>query len=108
MNHFLQKTKAYLRPAIDFTKKTFRPLAIRWRAFAVQFPRFSRVVKWGSIAGFTGLFALFAFVLMVYWGAFTPIPTYGDLNNIKNYNASEIYSSDGALLGNYYFFFSYS
>jgi len=102
MPNFKATVKEYLRPITSRISPFTTPIANKWRAFANGFPKLSRVIKWGSIAAFMGFLALVTFIAMVYYGAFTPIPTYGDLKNIKNYNASEIYSEDGALLGKYF------
>lgn len=63
----------------------------------------------GRIFFLTSLFfilsvAILFFLLCVltYLGAFGKIPTYPDLRKIRNYNASEIYSTDNYLLGRYY------
>ncbi len=45
----------------------------------------------------------FIFVLMIYLGYFGPLPGKNELSSIQNYEASQVYSSDGKLLGNYYF-----
>ncbi len=42
------------------------------------------------------------FILSVYLGAFSPLPDYSSLKNIRNDNASELYSEDGVLLGRYF------
>lgn len=45
----------------------------------------------------------FIFLLMVYFGYFGPVPGTDELASIQNYEASQVYSSDGELLGTYYF-----
>src|SRR5574344_2467952 len=42
------------------------------------------------------------FVWLVYVGAFGRMPNYRELSKISNHNASEVYSSDGVLMGRYY------
>jgi len=51
-----------------------------------------------------GLFVVLIsiFFLLVYTGAFGPIPSIKELKRIKNPVASEVYSADGQLLGRYY------
>jgi len=39
---------------------------------------------------------------LTYRGAFGELPTYGELKNIQNNTASEVYSEDGVILGKYY------
>jgi penicillin-binding protein 1A len=43
-----------------------------------------------------------AFYFAVSWGLFGPVPDNTDILNYQNNTASEIYSSDGVLLGKYY------
>lgn len=45
----------------------------------------------------------FIFVLMIYFGYFGPVPGTDELSSIQNYEASLVYSSDGKILGTYYF-----
>lgn len=73
-----------------------------WQKFRQNYPRGSQVVKWSSILGISGVIILFLICLLVYWGAFGPLPTYAELTNIRNNTASEVYSEDGVLLGKYY------
>lgn len=56
-----------------------------------------------SIYGLLGVM-LFIFILfgLVYLGLFGPLPTDADLKEIKNNNASEIFSADGILIGKYF------
>ncbi|MEO0469809.1 MAG: transglycosylase domain-containing protein [Bacteroidota bacterium] len=64
-----------------------------------------RLKKWGiglGIAFGAMLLSLLLFVLAVRAGVFGPIPDQETLQNIHNYQASEIYTADGKLLGRYY------
>ncbi len=64
-----------------------------------------KLVLGGTIVGALGLLGvltLFSIAVLTYTGALGALPTYGELKNIKNYNASELYSEDGVLLGKYY------
>lgn len=58
-----------------------------------------RLFIYVSLAGIILLFTLFG---TVYIGLFGPLPSADDLRSIKNNNASELVSSDGALLGKYF------
>lgn len=49
-----------------------------------------------------GIGVLFLGYQMVLDGSFGSIPTEQELKDLKNYQASEVYSSDGVLLGRYY------
>ena len=55
--------------------------------------------KWLVIFGFCSLLLL---ILAVRFGFYRPIPTYNEIKKIQNPIASEVYSSDGVLLGRYY------
>lgn len=44
----------------------------------------------------------FLFIYSVYKGLWGPLPDYEELRNIRNYEASELYSEDGELLGKYF------
>lgn len=63
---------------------------------------------WKKIALFSiygvllGAFLLFALFGSVYIGLFGALPTADDLKAVKNDNASEVFSSDGVLLGKYF------
>ncbi len=61
-----------------------------------------RAALLSGLAAMVGMILLSAFVFLVYRGTFGDIPTYADLRNIRNANASEIYSDDDRLLGKYY------
>jgi penicillin-binding protein 1A len=66
----------------------------------------AKVPRWLPKAGlFAALAAVLAIVLLwllVRFGLFGEIPSINDLKAIKNHNSSEVYSSDGVLLGKYY------
>lgn len=61
-----------------------------------------RVLKYilGSIL--LGGFLCGLFVYSVYVGLWGPLPDYQELKEIRNYEASELYSADGELLGKYF------
>ncbi len=61
-----------------------------------------RIIKFGLFAFFGVLLLLFLLFGAVYIGLFGPLPSEADLTGIKQDNASEIYSSDGRLLGKYF------
>jgi penicillin-binding protein 1A len=54
-----------------------------------------------SILSFAVLLVLFVFGVKI--GVFGHLPTYKELKEVRNYTASEVYSSDNYLLGRYYF-----
>lgn len=49
-----------------------------------------------------GVAFLAVFLSLVYIGLFGRIPGEEELGNIRNFNASEVYSSDGRMIGKYY------
>lgn len=61
-----------------------------------------RVWRWALNISLFGIFLLGALFVLVYIGAFGPLPTTQELKDVKNPVASEVYSSDGHLLGRYY------
>ncbi|RME92450.1 MAG: penicillin-binding protein, partial [Bacteroidetes bacterium] len=62
-----------------------------------------RLWLWGlGVPVLTGTAAVGVLVLSVYLGFFGPLPTYAELRNVRNSQASEVYAEDGALLGKYY------
>jgi len=70
--------------------------------------RYERHPRWTIAAasvlglGALSMLTLFVISLLVYTGALGPVPGYPELRAIQNYNASEVYADDGALLGKYY------
>ncbi len=73
-----------------------------YQQFKTDFPRIALGVKVLTGAFLAGVIFVFSFFLMLYFGAFGKIPTTTVLKDIRNHEASEIYSSDGVLLGKYY------
>jgi len=67
--------------------------------------RFHPLAQAGLILGAllsAGLLFVGLLALLVYTGLTGPLPTYGELANIRNYTASEVYDANGILLGKYY------
>jgi len=79
-------------------KSVLAPLMARWHPFAQNWPRLSRIVKWGGITAFGGLAVLF-----LAWAALLlTVPTVRQLREVRTQIASDIYTSDSLLLGRYY------
>ncbi len=78
--------------------------ALRSKALGIyqQYPRLSVAGLAIGGLGLLGMLALFIICLLVYNGALGKLPGYPELQAIQNYNASEVYSEDGVLLGKYY------
>ena len=80
-------------------------LAGKWQLFSHWFsqqPRWKLVAMGVGGPILAGLLAVLLLMALVWQGAFGPLPDYAELRNIRNYQASEIYAEDGALLGKYY------
>ncbi|MFT5802840.1 MAG: membrane peptidoglycan carboxypeptidase, partial [Nonlabens sp.] len=75
---------------------------IWWAAYAENKSKLGIFFRMAGLA--VGTFVLMALflVLMIRFGAFGKLPSQKELVNIRNDNASEVYSSDGVLLGKYY------
>jgi penicillin-binding protein 1A len=61
-----------------------------------------RVMIGGIISAVLLLIMVIYFVFSVKNGTYGALPDYTELKNVKNHEASEIYTSDGVLLGKYY------
>jgi len=61
-----------------------------------------RILKFSLFSFFAVLLLLFVLFGSVYIGLFGPLPSEADLTGIKQDNASEIFSSNGELLGKYF------
>ncbi len=74
----------------------------RWRRFSSVNPITGRVLLFIGFTGFILFFFLSIFMALVYAGAFGALPATQDLKNINNNLASQVYFSDGTLLGSYF------
>lgn len=74
----------------------------RYKTVTSNHPWILKTLKWGSISVLSLLVGLFIFSILVYKGLLGPLPSYAELKNIQNYNASEVYAEGGELLGKYY------
>lgn len=61
-----------------------------------------RVIKFSLLTGLCVIFIVTLFVVCVYHGMWGKIPDYTDLREIRQHEASCLYSEDGELLGKYY------
>lgn len=73
-----------------------------FRQFKADFPKIALLVKSGAILAIAGVLGSIIFLGLIYFGSFGKVPTTSDLKDIQSHEASEIYSSDGKLLGKYY------
>ncbi|MBK8703595.1 MAG: penicillin-binding protein [Saprospiraceae bacterium] len=97
-NKLLTRILQRLQPLREATGRWFDRRKATWNRFAEKYPRGSRVVKWGGIAGLAGLAAVLLFTFVV----FLSVPTVRQLRQVQTQHASEIYSADGVLLGRYF------
>ncbi|MGK0389367.1 MAG: penicillin-binding protein 1A [Maribacter sp.] len=65
-------------------------------------PIWSKVAKILGILIVLGFFAFISFILSIRFGAFGDLPSKEELANIDNHIASEIYTSDGVLMGKFF------
>ena len=61
-----------------------------------------KILRFGLWAGGISMLLFGVFIVLVYVGAFGPLPSYSDVRGIQNNIASEVYSEDDVLLGRYY------
>lgn len=78
------------------------PVQKAWNKYAEKNPRESRFFKWILLLGGGSIAFLFVLIFFVWLGLFGRMPSNDELRNIESANASEIYGSDGVLLGKYY------
>jgi len=75
-----------------------RQVLARWRFFTQASPQLSRIVLYNSYAISGG-----ALIMSVFWLAIlVSVPNRQELRQVRTEIASDIYTSDGALLGRYY------
>jgi len=77
-------------------------LTQKWERFRTQSPQLAKGIKALSFLPLVGIMFIIILFLLVYFNAFGRVPTTQDLRLIQNNTASEIYSSDGVMLGKYY------
>jgi penicillin-binding protein 1A len=78
------------------------PLWQASRTWILRQPRWKIALLTAGSGLFVVGFFLTVMILLVRVGTFGPLPTYGELGNIQNDQASEIYDQQGVLLGKYY------
>ena len=86
----------------NILQRTLSAIKRRWQQFNGKYPRLSWTILGLSASAFLLVFAMVLFIFLTYRGTFGELPTYGELKNIQNSTASELYSEDGFLLGKYY------
>jgi penicillin-binding protein 1A len=79
-----------------------RTRRVRRRKKKHGLPLWGRILLWGVGVCALCVMAVGALILAVYSGWFGPLPTEAQLQEIKNPQASVVYSCDGKLIGRYY------
>lgn len=93
--HSQSSYKKRIRQKWEYLKGEFQQ-------FKTDFPKIALLVQMLGVLLTIGFFFGIALIFMIYFGAFGKIPTTTDLKDIRNHEASEIYSSDSVLIGKYY------
>ncbi|MBK8041794.1 MAG: transglycosylase domain-containing protein [Haliscomenobacter sp.] len=95
LNHRGQSARQIIESALSFLRQELKEL-FSWP------PNWAKWAVYGfiSVKGIAVFLQIFA--LLIYNGAFGPLPTRKELKDIRNSNASEVYSADGAILGRYF------
>jgi penicillin-binding protein 1A len=74
----------------------------QWARYEAAYPRAAKYTRYVGKAVLWGMAALLFFVFLVWVGVFGRLPSKKELKHIQNYVASEVYGSEGVLLGKYY------
>ena len=77
----------------------------QWTAFKQWYdrqPRWRVILLGIATPLVAGLLFIMLLAVLVWQGAFGRLPDYAQLKDIRNYQASEIYAEDGAIIGKYY------
>jgi len=100
------KWKIRLEHAYEVSSGKIRLIGERIaRTYQRHLGRFHPAVSASLLLGLTGLIGLFLaglLALLVYLGLFGPLPSYGEIQNIRNATASEVYDANGVRLGKFY------
>lgn len=83
-------------------RQRLQPLQDKARGVYSRYPKLSIAGLAVGGLGLLGFLTLLITTVLVYTGALGPLPGYPELRGIQNYNASEVYSEDGVLLGKYF------
>lgn len=89
-------------PYVARWKKFVSPITHSWDVYCKRNPRESKIIKWFFGILMFGVFSITFIVLLALFGAFGKLPSTEELQQIENANASEIYTSDGVMIGKYY------
>ncbi len=74
----------------------------KWKSFYKNYPILAKITGIGALIGVAGFVFLIGLILSVRFGAFGQLPSAAQLKDIQNHTASEVYSSDGKVIGKYF------
>lgn len=80
-----------------------RAYRMGWNVFKKNHPWAFISIKIGALFCLLGFLSIILFLFSISMGAFGQLPEKADLADIKNNLATEVYATDGELLGRYYF-----
>lgn len=89
-----QESNAFVKKGRQFKEK--------WQTFREKRPRTALAAKISGSLFLAGILFILSFFLLIRIGAFGKLPSATELKAIQNHTASEVYSSDGKLLGKYF------
>ncbi|MBK7869491.1 MAG: penicillin-binding protein [Saprospiraceae bacterium] len=75
----------------------------RWGAFLRKYPFVLWLLKALGLVTLVGAIAVTGFLMSIRYGAFGPLPSKADLEQISNPLAADVLAEDGTLLGRYFF-----
>lgn len=91
---------------VEFKKSAalyYRAYRISWNTFKKSHPWALFALKASAFFCLLGILSLILFLSSISMGAFGKLPQKADLSDIKNNLATEVYATNGELLGRYYF-----
>lgn len=97
------------RPVADFFapyqtkwRQLIHPVSHAWQVYASRNPRESKIISWIYRFIKWTFILVFLLILLVWFGAFGKVPSTEELKQIETANASQVYTSDGVMIGKYY------
>lgn len=102
VNQIFKPLEPIFSPAINKWKQVTSHITESWQNYKMRFPIETKIIIWTSrlIGLGVGFIGFFVFLTLI--GVFGSIPSQEEIQQIETANASEVYSSDGKLIGKYY------
>jgi len=101
-NPITEPIKNILAPYIAKWDNFVYPVSHAWQVYSTKNPRESKIISWIYRCVKWVIYLVLFIVFLTWMGAFGKLPTTEELKQIETANASEIYSSDGIMIGKYY------